>query len=143
MTANFCDGHRAHYEAVTARGALNRSDLDPFPFADIGIEASESWLTMLSSLVTGEDSPAHAAIWSRSIARTPLERAVSAAHTTGSRLILLLPSALLAPDRLTTHLTIHWGNGLQARDRRSSDGSPRLRLSVCPVFWRGPALAAA
>ena len=74
----------------------------------------------------------------------PLERAVSAAHAAASRLILLLPSALLAPDRLTIHLTFHWDKGLQARDRRSSDGSRRLRISVCPVSCLlGLALAAA
>ncbi len=137
----------------TDRAALSKSDLNPFLFADIGVEANGSRLTMLSMLARLEKDPwAQAAIWSRSprqaaidglaaaIARMPLDReAIGAARSTASRLILLLPRELLAVERLAAGRTA----GTPGRRTLSPDRSRHVFIGLCVVFWLGLALSAA
>ncbi len=91
--------------------ALQKSGLNPFLFAEVGTELNGSPLTILSVLARlGQDPWAEATKWTRlpkaatidrlaqSIAQMPLSpQAINEAHTTASRLVLLLPSQVARP----------------------------------------------
>jgi len=86
--------------------ALKNSSLNAFLYADVGIEANGSALTILSILARlGQDPWAEAARWTtlpkaaaidclaRSIGKMPLDqRALAETNVTASRLFLLLPA---------------------------------------------------
>jgi hypothetical protein len=85
--------------------ALQKSDLNPFLFADVGTELNGSTLTMLSVLARlGQDPWVEAARWAKlpkamaidrlitAITDIPLSyRSVSETKTVASRLVMLLP----------------------------------------------------
>jgi hypothetical protein len=92
--------------------ALPHSGLNPFLFAEVGVELNGSPLTILSVLARlGQDPWTEAAKWAKlpkaamidrlaqSIAQMPMSsQAISEAHNTASRLILLLPSQVARPS---------------------------------------------
>jgi hypothetical protein len=91
--------------------ALQKSGLNPFLFAEVGMELNGSPLTILSVLARlGQDPWAEAAKWAKmpkaatidrlaqSIAQMPLSsQAINEARATASRLVLLLPSQAARP----------------------------------------------
>lgn len=121
---------------------LDKSELNAFLFADIGIEANGSKLTMLSMLARlGRDPWAQAASWSAasrpvaidglaaSIEKMPLDReALAAARATAARLILLLPRDMLTAERLK--VTLRRGRSPRERARLFFIGVGILTLLV-------------
>ena len=93
--------------------ALKDSSLNVFLYADVGIEANGSALTILSILARlGQDPWAEAARWTtlpkaaaidclaRCIAKMPLDqRALAQTNETASRLFLLLPVQVQNPGQ--------------------------------------------
>lgn len=98
--------------------AFQQSDLDPFLFAEVGIEMNGSTLTMLSVLARlGQDPRTEAARWSRlpkaaavecliaTIASIPLlSQTASETRAVAARLVMLLPAQEWLPDIKTASL---------------------------------------
>ena len=111
---------------------LKNSDLNPFLFAEVGVELNGSTLTMLSTLARlGEDPWQEAALWARQpksdvidlltarIVNMPLtSQALQDARSTASRLVLLLP--------------------MQSRTAGSGGASSQPVFAVIPAwYWMG------